>query len=146
MHMEKITPDYIVGLVDGEGSFTVYVKNPDSDKKVIRRTKVEPRFFLKLIERDKEVLDELKNYFGIGNVYFQKDTRTNHQNCYRYEVSNRKHLEDVIIPFFKRNVLRLRSKQSDFETFCSIFEMIRKDMHFTDVGLRKIYALKQTMH
>jgi hypothetical protein len=144
--MEKITPEYIVGLVDGEGSFTVYVKNPDSDKQVKRRTKVEPRFFLKLIERDKEILDELKNYFGCGNVYFQKDTRANHQNCYRYEVSNREHLENVIIPFFKRNSLRLRSKKSDFETFCTIFGMIRKGDHFTDEGLRSIYALKQTMH
>jgi hypothetical protein len=146
MLMDKVTPDYIVGLVDGEGSFTVYVKNPDSDKQVIRRTKVEPRFFLKLIERDKEILDELKKYFGVGNVYFQKDTRPNHQHCYRYEVSNREHLEQVIIPFFKRNVLRLRSKRSDFETFCVIFEMIRKDLHFTDEGLRSIYVLKQTMH
>lgn len=144
--MESITPDYIVGLVDGEGSFTVYVKNPDSDKQVIRRTKVEPRFFLKLIERDKEILDELRNYFGVGNVYFQKDTRANHQNCYRYEVSNRAHLKNVIIPFFKRNVLRLRSKRGDFETFCVIFDMIQKGDHFTDAGLRSIYALKQTMH
>ena len=68
--MEQITPEYIVGLVDGEESFTVYVKNPDSDKQVKRRTKVEPRFLLKLIERDKEILDELQGYFGCGNVYF----------------------------------------------------------------------------
>ena len=54
--MEKITPDYVVGLVDGEGSFTCYVKNPDSQKQVKRRTKVEPRFFLKLIEKDKDIL------------------------------------------------------------------------------------------
>ena len=146
MHMGKITSEYIVGLVDGEGSFTVYVKNPDSDKQVKRRTKVEPRFFLKLIEKDKEILDELKKFFGCGNVYFQKDTRANHQNCYRYEVSNREHLKKVIIPFFKRNSLRLRSKKRDFETFCRIFEMIRRDLHFTDAGLRRIYALKQTMH
>ena len=146
MHMEKITPDYIVGLVDGEGSFTVYVKNPDAEKQVIRRTRAEPRFFLKLIEKDKEILDELKKFFGCGNVYFQKDTRANHQHCYRYEVTNRESLEKVIIPFFKRNALRLRSKKSDFETFCQIFEMIRKKDHLTDAGLRRIYARKQTMH
>ncbi len=144
--MEKITPDYVVGLVDGEGSFTVYVKDPDSTKQVKRRTKVEPRFFLKLIERDKSALDELKKFFGCGNVYFQKDTRPNHQNCYRYEVANRHDLETVIIPFFKRNALRLRSKRSDFEVFCRIFEMIMKNDHFTDAGLRRIYALKQRMH
>lgn len=146
MHMEKITPDYVVGLVDGEGSFTVYVKNPDSDKQVKRRTKVEPRFFLKLIEKDKKILDELKKFFGCGNVYFQKDTRPNHQNCYRFEVANRKHLETIIIPFFKSNSLRLRSKKSDFEMFCRIFKMIMKNDHLKDSGLRRIYALKQTMH
>lgn len=144
--MEKITSDYVVGLVDGEGSFTCYVKDPDSQKQVKRRTKVEPRFFLKLIEKDKEILDELKKFFGCGNVYFQKDTRANHQQCYRFEVSNRHDLKTIIIPFFKRNSLKLRSKNGDFEIFCKIFEMIMNDDHFTDEGLRRIYALKQKMH
>lgn len=144
--MEGLTPDYIVGLVDGEGSFTCYVKDPDSQKQVKRRTKVEPRFFLKLIEKDKEILDELRRFFECGNVYFQKDTRANHQNCYRFEVSNRYDLETKIIPFFKRNSLKLRSKNGDFEIFCRIFEMIMKNEHFNDSGLRKIYALKQKMH
>ena len=144
--MERLTPDYVVGLVDGEGSFTCYVKDPDSQKQVKRRTKVEPRFFLKLIERDKKILDELKRFFVCGNVYFQKDTRANHQNCYRFEVSNRHDLETKIIPFFKRNSLKLRSKNGDFEIFCRIFEMIMNNDHFTDQGLRKIYALKQKMH
>lgn len=144
--MEKITPDYVVGLVDGEGSFTCYVKNPDSQKQVKRRTKVEPRFFLKLIEKDKDILYELKKFFGCGNVYFQKDTRANHQHCYRYEVSNRQDLEKIIIPFFKRNSLKLRSKNGDFEIFCRIMEMVMRNEHFTDSGLRKIYALKQKMH
>ena len=30
----NLSNDYIVGLVDGEGSFTVYIKNPQSNKKV----------------------------------------------------------------------------------------------------------------
>ena len=144
--MEKITPDYVVGLVDGEGSFTVYVKNPDSKKQVKRRTRVEPRFFLKLIEKDKKILKQLKKFFGCGNVYFQKDTRANHQDCYRYEVSNRNDLEKVVIPFFKRNSLRLRSKNGDFEIFCRIFKRIMKNEHLNDPGLRKIFALKQKMH
>ena len=144
--MEKINPNYVVGLVDGEGSFTVYVKDPDCQKQVKRRTKVEPRFYLKLIEKDKKILYELKKFFGCGNVYFQKDTRANHQNCYRYEVANRHDLKTIIIPFFKRNSLRLRSKNGDFEIFCRIFAMIMKNDHFTDSGLRRIFALKQKMH
>lgn len=145
MHME-LNPNYIVGLTDGEGSFTVYVKNPNSSKQVKRRTKVEPRFYIKLIEKDKDILMELKKYFGCGNVYFQKDSRINHQDCYRYEVANRKDLVEIIIPFFKSNTLRLRSKYGDFETFCRIMKMVQNKDHLQEAGLRKIYKLKQKMH
>lgn len=145
MHME-LDANYIVGLVDGEGSFTAYVKNPDSAKIVKRRTKVEPRFFLKLIEKDKKILDELKKYFGCGNVYFQKDARVHHQNCYRYEVANRSDLQNIIIPFFQKNSLKLISKKSDFGIFCRIMELVMKNEHLKESGLRKIYNLKQKMH
>lgn len=144
--MENISPEYIVGLVDGEGSFTVYVKNPDSREPVRRRAKVEPRFLLKLIEKDKDILYELKKFFGCGAVYFQKDTRVNHQSCLRYEVANRYDLGTIIIPFFKKYSLRLCSKRSDFEVFCRIFEMLERKSHLTDSGLRAMYALKQKMH
>jgi len=142
----ELNPNYIVGLVDGEGSFTAYVKDPDSIKKVQRRTKVEPRFYLKIIEKDKKILYELKKFFGCGNVYFQKDKRANHQNCYRYEVANRKDLDKIIIPFFKRNSLRLRSKNGDFEIFCKIMKMVMNNDHLKESGLRAIYNLKQKMH
>ena len=141
-----LNPDYIIGLVDGEGSFTLYVRNPDLEKKVKRRAKAEPRFYLKLIERDKDILREFKNYFGCGNVYFQKDKRKNHQNCYRYEVANRNDLRKIIIPFFKKYQLRLASKRNDFEIFCKIMEKIAKGEHLTDSGLRNLYRLKKKMH
>ena len=95
--------NYVVGLVDGEGSFTVYIRNPDSEKIVKRRVKAEPRFYLKVNEKDKNILYKLKNFFSCGNVYFQRDKRKNHQDCYRFEVANRKELENIIIPFFKRH-------------------------------------------
>ncbi|MBI5401458.1 LAGLIDADG family homing endonuclease [Candidatus Wolfebacteria bacterium] len=139
--------DYITGLVDGEGSFTVYVKNPEENKSsVARRVKAEPRFYIKLIEKDKNILYELKKYFGCGNVYFQKDTRQNHQNCYRYEVANRKDLENIIIPFFKSNRLKFPSKQKDFKIFCDLMAMIKLGKHLTESGLEKMYKLKQAMH
>jgi len=137
---------YIVGLVDGEGSFTVYVRNPDSKKDVKRRAKAEPRFYLKLIEKDKSILYELKDFFGCGNVYFQRDKRLNHQNCYRYEVANRKDLEKIIIPFFRKYRLKLVSKIKDFEIFCEIMRGIKKGEHLSSLGLKKLYQLKQKMH
>ncbi|NQV88271.1 MAG: hypothetical protein HQ402_01785 [Parcubacteria group bacterium] len=144
--MHCITPDYIVGLVDGEGSFTVYVKNIDSTENAKRRTRVEPKFYLKLIEKDKDILYKLQQFFGCGSVYFQKDIRPHHQNCYRYEVYNREDLAKVIIPFFKKHQLQLTSKRNDFETFCMLMKMIQNNEHLQETGLRKMFALKQTMH
>ena len=141
-----LNPNYIVGLVDGEGSFTAYIKNPDVNKEVKRRTRAEPRFFLRLVEKDKSILYDLKKSFGCGHVYFQKDSRENHQDCYRYDVSKREDLDKIIIPFFKKHQLRLKSKKKDFKIFCQIMERIKKKEHLTLKGLRSIYRLKQTMH
>ncbi|MFH1909998.1 MAG: hypothetical protein ABIJ72_02305 [bacterium] len=55
-----LTKDYIVGLVDGEGSFTVYIRNPEIVSYRKRRAVAEPKFYVKLIERDKKILDGLK--------------------------------------------------------------------------------------
>ena len=141
-----LTKDYIVGLVDGEGSFTVYVRNPEQINKTTRRVKIEPRFYIKLIEKDKPILDELKKYFGCGNVYFQKDKRKNHQQCYRFEVANRKHLAEIIIPFFEANPLRFPSKLKDFKIFCQMMRRINKGEHLTMSGLGNLYKLKKQMH
>ncbi len=137
---------YILGLVDGEGSFTVFIRNPQNKKEIKRRTKAEPRFYLKLIEKDKKILFSLKEFFGCGNIYYQKDNRKNHQNCYRYEVTKRDDLKNVIIPFFRKNQLMLPSKVRDFEIFCRIMKMIDDKCHLNKKGLKRMYLLKQNMH
>src|SRR3990167_5086186 len=141
-----INPDYIVGLVDGEGSFTVFIRNNNQQKPVKRRVYVEPRFYIKLIEKDKDILYKLKEFFGCGSVYFQKDVRPNHQNCYRYEVFNRTELENIIIPFFRKNKLKFVSKRNDFEIFCELMERFKKKEHHTLDGLRNLYKIKAKMH
>lgn len=144
--MSKLNPNYIVGLIDGEGSFTCYVRNPEDKKNVKRRVIAEPRFYVKLVEKDKDILYRLKDFFGCGNVYFQIDNRKNHQNCYRYEVANRSHLKDKIIPFFQKYSLRIKSKKKDFDIFCRIIELMNKGKHLEEKGLIRLYKLKQQMH
>ena len=41
-----LTADYIVGLVDGEGSFTAYIRDEAKPVKRKRRAQAEPKFFL----------------------------------------------------------------------------------------------------
>lgn len=144
--IDMFHPDYIVGLVDGEGSFTVYIRNPRDTTERKRRVKAEPKFYIKLVQKDREVLEALKKYFGCGNVYFQKDNRKNHQHCYRYEVASRNDLEKIIIPFFQKHSLRFPSKKKDFKIFCQLMHMIKKQSHLYPSGLQKMFDLKSHMH
>ncbi len=143
---QMLTKDYVIGLADGEGSFTVYVRDPKATNQRKRRVIAEARFTIKLIEKDKKILDELKKFFGCGNVYFQKDTRLRHQNCYRFEIANRQHLKDRVIPFFRKNKLRFPSKQKDFALFCRLISDMDKNMHKTPEGLLKMHEIKKQMH
>ena len=128
--------DYILGLVDGEGSFNVRV-NP-----IGRRAKVELKFSLKLRHQDKEILDKLQKFFQCGKVYIQRDRRPNHSLCYRFEVNNKKDIIEKIIPFFTQNSPQIPSRRRDFELFKEISELSQK----IPIDFEKIQFLKQQMH
>ena len=131
-----INADYIVGLTDGEGSFSVRIPN------MKRRAKVEMTFSLKLRHQDKEILEELKRFFGCGNIYFQKDKRPNHTNCYRFEVHSKKEILEIIIPFFETNYPKIESRKRDFELFKEIARLSQEEV----LNLEKIQVLKNKMH
>lgn len=59
--MQKFNPSYVLGVVDGEGSFTVYVKKPDKIQK--RQARIELKFIVKLNEEDLAILQGLKDFF-----------------------------------------------------------------------------------
>jgi hypothetical protein len=132
-----LNKDYIVGLVDGEGSFYVRL---NQDKR--RRNKVELKFSLKLRHQDKEILEQLKSFFDCGNIYIQRDKRPNQEVCYRFEVNDRKDIINKIIPFFEINPPRIQSRSKDFELFKQIVNLAQQE----NLDLQLIQSLKQEMH
>jgi hypothetical protein len=136
-----LTADYVVGLVDGEGSFAVHFNQSQR-----RRAKVEPRFCLKLRAEDRPLLDELRDFFGCGKVYIQRDRRPNHSLCYRFEVSNRQELLETVIPFFQQHPLQSPSKRRDFALFQRLLLLVRQDTHRTDDGLESMRQLAAQLH
>ena len=132
-----LNAEYIVGLVDGEGSFNVRV-NKDKN----RRAKIELKFSLKLRHQDKEILDELQKFFQCGKVYIQRDKRANHSLCYRFEVQNKKEIIEKIIPFFEKNNPKIQSRKLDFELFKEIAKLSQED----NINFEKIQLLKEKMH
>lgn len=139
-----ISADYIVGLTDGEGCFYVNVRPPDR-RYQRSKTGIETHFYIKLREDDRSVLEKIKNYFKCGAVYFQKEKRQNHAQCYRFEVHSQKDVHEVLIPFFDEHCLQ-SEKRKNYLIFRKIAMMVKDDLHRRDEGLKKILQLKSRMN
>jgi hypothetical protein len=138
-----VTPEYIVGFTDGEGCFYVNVSKSSAYRAGYA---VQMHFHIKVNEKDKEVLDKIRNTLNCGAVYFQKEKRRNHAQCYRYTVSSNKNILEKIIPFFHSYPLQAPTKLKSFSYFCKIAELVRQGEHLRHSGVRKIQRLKSKMN
>src|SRR3989344_9070031 len=136
--LPTVSNEYVVGLTDGEGCFYVNVGKSSSYRAGYR---VQLHFHLKMQERDYDLLEKVRNTIGCGEVYFQKEQRANHCQCYRYTVSAERDIQEIVIPFFKRHPLQSASKSASFEIFCDIAALVKEGKHLTLEGLEKILAL-----
>ena len=97
-------------------------------------------------EKDRDLLEKVKNSMKCGNVYFQKELRKNHAQCYRYTAGSHRDVIEKIIPFFKKHPLQSTSKQKSFECFCKIAHMIKTGKHRTKKGIEQVRKLKARMN
>src|SRR3989344_9151756 len=107
-----LSPDYIVGLTDGEGSFCVFLRKPE---KSTWNTRVECHFYIKMRDDELPLLEKVKDFFRCGRISFKKEYRENQKNNYRYQVSNLKDHANVIIPFFRKQKLLSTPRKKDFD-------------------------------
>ena len=139
----RVSNEYVVGLTDGEGCFYV---NVGESSRYRSGTRIQLHFHIKMQERDRQLLEKVKNTIGCGAVYFQKEQRANHAQCYRYTVSSQADIFNTIIPFFKQYPLQSFSKNHSFRIFCKIAELVKGNAHLSTVGIKKIRILKSKMN
>jgi hypothetical protein len=141
--LPTVSNDYVVGLTDGEGCFYVNIWKSSAYRAGFG---VQLHFHLKLQERDRELLEMIRNTIGCGEVYFQKEQRANHAQCYRYTVSAKRDILNTVIPFFKEHPLQSATKRVNFEIFCKIADLVTQGKHLTTEGVEEIRALKAGMN
>jgi hypothetical protein len=139
-----LSADYIVGLTDGEGSFSVFL-NPPNKKHGSRNYRVQCRYYIKMREDDLPLLEKVQKFWGCGKIYFQREYRENQKNNYRFEIFSYDLLKQVVVPFFIRHPLESK-RVKDFQIFCQILDLAINKAHQTKTGLRKIVALKSKLH
>ncbi len=137
----KISPWYIVGFTEGEGTFHVaFYKDPRMKQGI----KVIPEFHVNQDYLRLATLQAIKKYFDCGYLK-ANHVKNNRDNTYVYVVRERNDLLNKIIPFFKKYPLR-SVKQDSFLIFARIVRMISQGKHRTTTGLKRIIDLAYRMN
>jgi hypothetical protein len=139
---------WVVGFVDGEGCFSIgFVRQPDRPKRRGYRTgyQVSHDFTVTQGAKSLDCLRDLRTFFGIGYIYRNRRYDNHTEDLYHYTVCKRDDLINVIVPFFRANVLHT-SKRNDFDSFARCLEIIATGRHRTPAGLAEIAEIAQTMN
>ena len=140
----KLTPEYVVGLTDSEGYFSVSAVIDKSQGWKCHNVRMV--FGIKLSAEDGRILYNLRDWFGCGKVKFRKDIRKNFCDCLEFQVRDLESLTKIIIPFFQKYALKFPKKKRTFKRFVKIAEMKKAKEHIGPSGFLKAKQLAQQLH
>ena len=132
----KLDAQWVTGFVDGEGCFHVGISR---HSEMTVGYQVLPEFTVVQHERDVQLLHALKDFFGCGVV------RTNHADRMAFRVRDKKHLKEIIVPFFIKHSLKSQ-KNLDFHKFKKVLNMMEAGDHLCEDGLIKIREVASQMN
>lgn len=137
----KLNPWYIVGFVEGEGTFHIaFYKDPRMKTGI----KIIPEFHVNQSYLRLTTLRQIKNHFVCG--YIKENHRQNvKDDTAVYVVRNREDLLTKIIPFFEKYPM-LSMKNKDFMHFRKVVKMMDKGAHQKISGVRQIVKIAYQMN
>lgn len=134
----KLDPWFVTGFVDAEGSFSITVIKDPRYKAGFR---VEALFSISLHKKDVRVLELIQAFFGgAGKINFETK-----RDVVSYLIRSKKQLGDILLPHFDQFPL-ITQKLGDYILFKKAFELISKDAHLTEEGLKQIVAIKAKLN
>lgn len=132
---EEYINAYIVGFIDGEGSFNVSLR-----KKADYKISWQPVLSFNVSQREKTMLILMKNKFGCGIIKRRRD------GLYSYDVTTPKSINEIIIPFFQKNQFLSKNKQKNFLIFCQIAHLMSEKRHVELEGFIELLTLRETLN
>lgn len=132
----KLNPNFITGLTEAEGCFSICLFN--NKKNFKRYARLE--FTIKMLENETELLSMVKSFFNCGVLWhYRKD------GTVRFRVQDINSINNKIIPHFIKYPLR-GTKYLDFISFKEAFHIIESKEHLAEEGLNKLYVLSKGMN
>ena len=128
---------YISGYVDGEGCFCVSFQPSHRHH---FRWEVRPSFSVSQNHDRSEVLYLIQNAWKCGFIRPDRSDKT-----LKYEVRRIEDLIAKVVPHFRQFPL-MSSKQSDFEKFANVCEIVDAGKHLTPEGFQQIVRMAMEMN
>src|SRR3989344_2798962 len=138
---EKLNPYYIVGFIDGEGSFSVSIGR---NRTMRRRLEVRPEFEIELRADDKEILERILLTIGCGKIYDCSYDRYGWYPHAKYKIGNIKDMVNYLFPFLDKYPLQAK-KSKVYKNFREIAEAFYRKEHLSEKGFEKIISLREEM-
>ena len=125
---------WLIGFVEGEGSFMVIIQESKSKKTT---DNIGLRFVITQHSKDSVLLDNISNYLGCGKCYSSR-------NEVNLTVSTFSEINKIISLFNKYPLLG--TKKEDYLDFCKVAELIKSKDHLTKQGIENIKRIKSNMN
>ncbi len=136
---KKLNPNYVVGFIDGEGSFSVSI---GMHKTLKRGLEVRPEFEIELRADDKEILKRILITIGCGRIYDLSYERYGWYPHVKYKITSNADLIKFFFPFLDKYPLQAKKRET-YKYFKKIVLMVSHKQHLTDKGFTKIIKLRQ---
>lgn len=133
--LSDLNPWFITGFCDGESSFGISLMR-SLNKSANWRVKI--LFFIILHQKDRSLLELIKNTLGVGQIY------KNGSFGVKYQVTSFKEVE-LLIKHFDRYPL-ITQKLADYLLWNEIVMIVLRKEHLTSEGLEKILAIKASIN
>ena len=134
LNKKKLTGEYIAGLVQADGAFSVILVSRTRNTK--QYLNLSPVFTIVQNQKYKDLILEIqKELGGIGHWYLNKKHKT-----IRYQVNSQSDLLNVIIPFFMKYQLR-SGKLLSFLHFKYIVETLTPKMYLNNKNILSLAVI-----
>lgn len=134
-NLVKLAPQWVTGIIDSEGNFSIQVQKTNDGEKFTLAVKITQK------EHSLGILLSLKEYFGCGNIYI--DNRK--EMGYKFSVSKIEDIINIIIPHLDKYPLKT-SKGLDYQDFRKVAFYMKNKLHFSESTKEEILAIKNNMN
>jgi hypothetical protein len=131
-----LSPAFVTGLTDGEGSFGIYLQKTS---KIQTGYQVKYEFTIVLHDRDRALLENVQLFFnGIGGI------DKHGKSSSKYRVSSIKDISKIIDHFDKYPLLT--QKRANYLLFKRAFKLVQRKEHLTPEGFRELLSIKAAIN